>query len=646
MAPKIGLIICSQRNPRVGPQVAGFVRQTIERAFPPTALSLIDLAEWNLTLCDEPGIPSQIKPPDEYTHAHARAWSQEIAAHDAFIFVTPQYNWGYPASIKNALDYLYHEWKGKPAMIVSYGGHGGGKAAEQLRQVLQGLRMTPVERTIPLTFPDKDVLLRGASGEDLRLADESSFWSSQKEDIIAVFANKFNTVLLVLATLANAARISERTFLAEDTITRDVCIIGGGATGTYAAIRLKDQGRSVIVVENSEYLGGHTETYDLGNGQHFDYGVEGVFNDPLSRNYFRRLGVDWRTLLPDTLLTENVNFETGIRVPPPNGTLSIVAGALLYRSVIEKYESLRDGTLNLPDPIHDDLWRPFGEFVTKHQLEGALSLIFTFSQEVGNLLDVPTLYVIQSFGLPQIDALLRGFMTPRNGGMDLYRKAAAVLGQDVLFSSSVTQTERSLQSVQAIVQGANGTTKLIRAQKLLIAMPPTLDNINTFDLDDTELEIFQKWKWNNYYVAVLNHTGIPDALSVINTQPENGPGSLPRTPFAWRLRYPGVSGYVTSEIIGDEDLTPRDATELIMSSLRRMKDAGTYNVTSPELLLLANHSPASPRVSAEDIRTGFYRKLYALQGRQSTFYTGRSFCADHSSILWAYTDAVIAKMFP
>ena len=46
-----------------------------------------------------------------------------------------QYNWGYPAALKNAVDYLYHSWNGKPAMIVSYGSHGGGKGAAQLKQV-------------------------------------------------------------------------------------------------------------------------------------------------------------------------------------------------------------------------------------------------------------------------------------------------------------------------------------------------------------------------------------------------------------------------------------------------------------------------------------------------------------------------------
>jgi len=67
-----------------------------------------------------------------------------VRPHDAFIFVTPQYNWSVPASLKNALDFLFHEWRGKPAGIVSYGGHGGGKAAAHLREILQGLRMRPV----------------------------------------------------------------------------------------------------------------------------------------------------------------------------------------------------------------------------------------------------------------------------------------------------------------------------------------------------------------------------------------------------------------------------------------------------------------------------------------------------------------------
>ncbi|MEI9929658.1 MAG: NADPH-dependent FMN reductase [Rhizomicrobium sp.] len=79
-----------------------------------------------------------------YSHPHTHAWSIKIASAAAFVFVTPQYNWGYPAALKNALDHLYKEWSGKPAMIVSYGGHGGGRAAAQLRQVLEAVHMVPV----------------------------------------------------------------------------------------------------------------------------------------------------------------------------------------------------------------------------------------------------------------------------------------------------------------------------------------------------------------------------------------------------------------------------------------------------------------------------------------------------------------------
>ncbi|KAA8649282.1 hypothetical protein EYZ11_007956 [Aspergillus tanneri] len=195
MTPRIGLIICSQRNPRVGPQIGEFIRQTIQETNPTTEIKLIDLAVWNLPLCDEPWIPTHIQSADQYVHPHTQAWSREISSHDGFIFITPQYNWGYPASIKNALDYLYHEWKGKPALIVSYGGRGGGKAAAQLGQVLQGLRMTQLERMVSLAFPEEEILLRGAKGEDLDLTGESSFWGGEKQGIKEAFVELQELVL-------------------------------------------------------------------------------------------------------------------------------------------------------------------------------------------------------------------------------------------------------------------------------------------------------------------------------------------------------------------------------------------------------------------------------------------------------------------
>ena len=106
----------------------------------PGVVEVVDLKDWPLPMDDEPGVPAG----HPYVQPHTLAWSRKVLEAQAFVFVTPQYNWGYPAPLKNALDHLYREWAGKPAMIVTYGSHGGAKCAVQLRQVLDGLKMKPV----------------------------------------------------------------------------------------------------------------------------------------------------------------------------------------------------------------------------------------------------------------------------------------------------------------------------------------------------------------------------------------------------------------------------------------------------------------------------------------------------------------------
>jgi NAD(P)H-dependent FMN reductase len=141
--PKVLVIVASTRAKRICPQIAAWVAevggQCVRASF-----ELVDLKDWPLPMDDEPDVPAR----GGYVFDHTHAWSRKIAEGDAIVIVTPQYNWGYPAPLKNALDHLYQEWTGKPAVIVSYGGHGGGRCAEQLRQVLTGLKMRPVS-TMP-----------------------------------------------------------------------------------------------------------------------------------------------------------------------------------------------------------------------------------------------------------------------------------------------------------------------------------------------------------------------------------------------------------------------------------------------------------------------------------------------------------------
>jgi NAD(P)H-dependent FMN reductase len=147
-ASRVLVIIGSTRAKRIGPQVAGWVAE-VGRDSVPARFEVIDLKDWNLAMDDEPGIPAG----HGYVHEHTKAWSRTISDGTAVVFVTPQYNWGYPAPLKNAIDHLYKEWGGKPAMIVTYGGHGGDKCAAQLRQVLEAVHMAPVATMPALTLP-------------------------------------------------------------------------------------------------------------------------------------------------------------------------------------------------------------------------------------------------------------------------------------------------------------------------------------------------------------------------------------------------------------------------------------------------------------------------------------------------------------
>ena len=109
------------------------------------------IADW---VCDdEPSIPAK----GGYVHKHTHAWSAKVTEADGVIIISPQYNWGYPAALKNALDHLYKEWSGKPLVIVTYGGHGGGKCAEQLRQVAGGLKMRPIGIMPSITLTHEEI---------------------------------------------------------------------------------------------------------------------------------------------------------------------------------------------------------------------------------------------------------------------------------------------------------------------------------------------------------------------------------------------------------------------------------------------------------------------------------------------------------
>ncbi len=143
----IKIILGSVRPGRFGVQPANWLAEIGKQYADRATIELVDLADVNLPLLDEPKPASS----GEYTKEHTKAWSQIITPADGFIFVAPEYNHGVAASLKNAIDYLYDEWNNKPVSLVSYGADAGGaRAIEHLRNTAAWLKMHDLSETLML----------------------------------------------------------------------------------------------------------------------------------------------------------------------------------------------------------------------------------------------------------------------------------------------------------------------------------------------------------------------------------------------------------------------------------------------------------------------------------------------------------------
>jgi NAD(P)H-dependent FMN reductase len=144
---KIAVIIGSTRPGRKGEAVAKWV-YTIGEKRGDAEVKLLDLLDFDLPLLDEPVSPML----NQYSKPHTLAWAATIAPFDAFVFVTPEYNHGTSAALKNAIDYLYKEWNNKVAGFVGYGGAGGVRAVEHLRLVMAELQVATVRNQAMLSL--------------------------------------------------------------------------------------------------------------------------------------------------------------------------------------------------------------------------------------------------------------------------------------------------------------------------------------------------------------------------------------------------------------------------------------------------------------------------------------------------------------
>jgi NAD(P)H-dependent FMN reductase len=180
VSKRVAIIIGSTRPTRITAGIAGWIRDELAKESE-LDYELLDLAAINLPFLDETFMAAL----GRYEHEHTRRWSEIVRSFDGFVFVFPQYNWGYPAVLKNALDFLYDEWSNKPASFVTFGTRGGSRAAEQFATILMGLHMRSLDDHLEVVITEEhldddwqlkdiDVTLRPYAQQTQRINAEMS----------------------------------------------------------------------------------------------------------------------------------------------------------------------------------------------------------------------------------------------------------------------------------------------------------------------------------------------------------------------------------------------------------------------------------------------------------------------------------------
>lgn len=440
---------------------------------------------------------------------------------------------------------------------------------------------------------------------------------------------------------AAAARGTTADIADQQVIRRDVCVIGGGSAGTYLAVRLGDLGQSVAVIESKDRLGGHCETYhDPQTGGTIDIGVVAFEDQPLVRSYFDRFGVGLAPLAGFRENTEWVDFRTGLKVgynqPPPTALPA-------YYELIKQYGPI-DTFFTLPDPVPQDLVAPFRDFVAKYDVGSVVPLVFQFGQGIGDILGLPALYSINTFGQGVVGNILGGsfLTTAAHDNSLLYERAAAHLGDDVFLDSQLLRVDRSAAGVRVLVSTPDGP-RLIVARKLVVTSPPLLRNFAGFDLDATERNVFGQFISGAYYTGVVRLSGLPDGLDLANAAADT-PYQLPPLPGIYSVGPTGIPGLYHVKYGSPEPLPEAVVRRNIRADIERVAKAGTHPVVFEDLEVFAGHVPFELRVTPEAIAGGFYRRLNALQGHNHTYYSGAAFNSHNSTRIWNAAEVLLPSI--
>lgn len=458
------------------------------------------------------------------------------------------------------------------------------------------------------------------------------------------------TLPFVVAGAAATAQSSDHGAVVE----RDVVVIGGGSSGTYAAIRLQEEGHSVVVLEKEDQLGGHTVTYtDPDTDLPFNMGVIVYHDSPIVRNYFGSLGVAVRKAGFGGG-QGFYDFSTGRSVPgyKPVATEAFAAATQKFAKIFQdKYPYLSLG-YDVPDPVPEELLAPYAQFIETNGLGDVVQQANNFAGCNGNLLERPTLYGLKAFSPLLLKAIADGFINAASGdNHDLYSAAQRRLesSQSVVLRSRIKKVKRSDRGVQVWIKTPEGNV-LVKAKKLVLAIPPTIESLKSIGLDLTSKEkhLFKKFDSFLYGSTVFTHDGLDANKNYVNVGADT-PFNLLKLPGSFNFA-PLASGNITTDKTSayfcslDPSMPEDDIKGLVKGELDNLAREGNIGEGEPDFLYFSNHAPFHIHVSPKDILDGFYKKLYALEGQKSTFWTGAAFVDNDSALIWTWTESYLLQL--
>lgn len=453
-----------------------------------------------------------------------------------------------------------------------------------------------------------------------------------------------------VAAGAGLAAIPRDALASAPIIVRDVCVIGGGGAGAYAALRVRDQGKSVVVIERSSRLGGHAETYrDPGTGAPIDIGVQ-IFPDlPLVRNYFGRFGVPLITPPRGGGGTSvSVDFRTGLPVAAYAPTPAELGQALgIYLNLVStRFAFLAADGYQLPasGPVLDELLLPFRDFANLYGLNALLPMFFMFEQGFGSLLDTTALYVLKNLNASVIGGILGGsFLAPPTGVGTLYDAVGAELGADVLLDAKVVAALRCTQPRAYVLVDTSTGLRIVDCKKLLFTAPPTLQNLLGFDLDARELRVFSRFRSNGYYTGVVELRGLPPGYSLANAAPETFENIAPM-PGIFSVSASPVPGLFNVKY-GSNGADPESKVRTrIAQAIERVKVPGLGRIKVTGFATFKSHSPYALMATPDAIRAGFYADLSSLQGRNHMYYAGAAHQTHSSAAIWSLVETLLPSL--